>query len=123
MRGYMELIDFMKSLGDGILDYLPEDQRTRQLTIEEIIEQWMAKKSYFSALSLRKDVTTYIKLQRSGNFEVDEILSWYDLCFIPERFGVEEHIFLTSTLNLIDYHIEKKRKDFFVKCFGWLGYK
>lgn len=123
MRGYMELIDFMKSLGDGILDYLPEDQRTGQLTIEEIIEQWMAKKSYFSALSLRKDVTTYIKLQRSGNFEVDEILSWYDLCFIPERFGVEEHIFLTSILDLIDSHIEKKRKAFFGKCFGWLGYK
>ena len=121
MRGYMELIDFMKSLGDGILDYLPEDQRTGQLTIEEIIEQWMAKKSYFSALSLRKDVTTYIKLQRSGNFEVDEILSWYDLCFIPERFGVEEHIFLTSILDLIDSHIEKKRKAFFGKCFGWLG--
>ncbi|NWB90585.1 hypothetical protein HX776_13010 [Pseudomonas agarici] len=123
MRGYMELIDLMKSLGDGILDYLPEDQRTGQLTVEEIIDQWMAKKSYFSALSLRKDVTNYIKLQRSGNFEVDEILSWYDLCFIPERFGVEEHIFLTSILGLIDFHIEKKRKAFFVKCFGWLGYK
>ncbi|MGY2183772.1 hypothetical protein [Pseudomonas agarici] len=119
----MELIDLMKSLGDGILDHLPEDQRTGQLTVEEIIDQWMAKKSYFSALSLRKDVTNYIKLQRSGNFEVDEILSWYDLCFIPERFGVEEHIFLTSILGLIDFHIEKKRKAFFVKCFGWLGYK
>lgn len=75
MRGYMELIDFMKSLGDGILDYLPEDPKTGQLTIKEIIEQWMAKKSYFSALSLRRDVTTYIKLQRSGNSEADEILS------------------------------------------------
>lgn len=107
MRGYMELIDFMKSLGDGILDHLPEDQRTGQFTIEGIIEQWMANKSYLSALSLRKDVTTYMKLQQSGNFEVDEVLSWYDLCFIPERFGVEEHIFLASILGLIDSHIEK----------------
>lgn len=123
MRGYMELIDFMKDLGDGILDHLPEDQRTGQFTIEEIIEKWMAKKSYCSALSLRKDVATYINLQRCGNFAVDEILSWYDLCFIPERFGVEEHIFLTSILGLIDSHLEKKRKPFFVKCFDWLGYK
>ncbi|MCF5710771.1 hypothetical protein GIV19_26480 [Pseudomonas syringae] len=119
----MQLIDFMRELGDGILDHLPEEQRTGQLPTEEIIEQWMAKKSYFAALSLRRDVTTYIKLQRSGNLEVDEILSWYDLCFIPERFGIEEHIFLTSILDLIDSHIEKKRKAFFAKCFGWVGYK
>lgn len=43
MRGYMQLVDFMKELGDGILDYLPEDQRTEQLSVEVVIEQWMAK--------------------------------------------------------------------------------
>ncbi|WP_256669383.1 hypothetical protein [Pseudomonas sp. MN1F] len=84
MRGYMQLVDFMKELGDGILDYLPEDQRTKQLSVEGVIEQWMAKKSYFSALALKRDIATYIALQKSGNFTVDEILSWYDLSFIPE---------------------------------------
>lgn len=123
MRGYMELIGFMKDLGDGILDYLPEDQRDGQLSVEEIIERWMVKKTYCSALSLRKDITTYIKLQRSGDFSVDEILSWYDLCFIPERLGVEEHVFFTGILDLIDFHIEKKRKAIFVKYFGWIGYR
>jgi hypothetical protein len=38
MRGYMELIDFMRDLGDGILDHLPEDQRLEILTTEEILE-------------------------------------------------------------------------------------
>ncbi|WP_254152242.1 hypothetical protein [Pseudomonas syringae] len=86
----------MKALGDGILDHLPEDQRAGQLSVEEIIEQWMSSKSYRSSLSLRKDIVTYIRLQESGDFSVDEILSWYDLCFIPERLGVEEHVFLAE---------------------------
>ncbi|NAS98381.1 hypothetical protein CU665_04585 [Pseudomonas syringae pv. actinidifoliorum] len=123
MRGYMELVDFMKALGDGILDYLPEDQRVGQLTVEEIIERWMSNKSYCSACRLKNDVVNYIKLQSSGDLSVDEILSWYDLCFISERFGVEEHIFFTGILKSIDVHIETKRKAIFVKCFGWIGYR
>jgi len=123
MRGYMELTDFMKHLADGILDYLPDDQRVGQLSIATIIEKWMAEKSYFSALSLRKDVASYINLQKSGDFKVDEILSWDDLCFIHERFDVEEHIFFTAIFGLIDCHVEKKRKSLLAKYFGWLGYR
>ena len=123
MRGYMQLVDFMKELGDGILDYLPEDQRTEQLSVEGVIEQWMAKKSYFSALALKKDIATYIELQKSGNLTVDEILSWYDLSFIPERFGVEENIFFTGILGTIDSHIAKKKKALLTHFFGWLGYR
>ena len=41
MRGYMEFIDFMKHLADGVLDYLPEDQRVGQLTVDQVIEEWM----------------------------------------------------------------------------------
>ncbi|MEE4575046.1 hypothetical protein V2L07_19910 [Pseudomonas alliivorans] len=113
----------MKELSDGILDHLPEDQRVGQLTVEEIIEKWMSNKSYCSSRSLRKDIETYIKLQKSGDFSVDEILSWYDLCFIPERFGVDEHVFFSGILKSIDFHIEKKKKAFFVRFFSWAGCK
>ncbi|KPY11212.1 hypothetical protein G0D98_25160 [Pseudomonas savastanoi pv. phaseolicola] len=123
MRGYMELISFMKELSDGILDHLPEEQRVGQLTVEEVIEKWMSSKSYCSSLSLRKDIETYISLQKSGDFSVDEILSWYDLCFIPERFGVDEHVFFSDVLKSINFHMEEKRKFFFIKYFGWLGFK
>ncbi|WP_256737562.1 hypothetical protein [Pseudomonas sp. dw_358] len=119
----MQLIDFMRELGDGILDHLPEEQRIGILDIEKIVENWMLRKSYLQALSLKKDITTYADLYKTGDYAVDEILADYDLCFIPERFGVEEHIFLTSILGLIDFHIEKKRKAFLMKYFGWLGYK
>lgn len=108
MRGYMELISFMKELSDGILDHLPEEQRVGQLTVEEVIEKWMSSKSYCSSLSLRKDIETYISLQKSGDFSVDEILSWYDLCFIPERFGVDEHVFFSDVLKSINFHMEEK---------------
>lgn len=123
MRGYMQLIDFMRELGDGILDHLPEEQRIGILDTEKIVENWMLRKSYLQALSLKKDITTYADLYKTGDYAVDEILADYDLCFIPERFGVEEHIFLTSILGLIDFHIEKKRKAFLMKYFGWLPYK
>ncbi|WP_227449367.1 hypothetical protein [Pseudomonas syringae] len=113
----------MKALSDGLLDYLPEDQRAGQLTVEEVIGQWMSSKSYYSSLSLRKDIVTYIRLQKSDDFSVDEILSWYDLCFIPERFGVEEHVFFSGILKSIDSHIEKKKKSFFAKYFSWAGCK
>lgn len=113
----------MKHLADGILDYLPDDQRVGQLPIGTIIEKWMAEKSYLSALSLRKDVASYISLQKSGNFSVDEILFWYDLCFIHERFDVDEHIFFTAIFGLIDYHVERKKKSLIAKYFGWLGYR
>ncbi|UFI45185.1 hypothetical protein KP808_00490 [Pseudomonas savastanoi] len=123
MRGYMELISFMKALSDGLLDHLPEDQRVEQLTVEEVIEQWMSEKSYYSSLSLRKDIVSYIRLQESGDFSVDEILSWYELCFISERFGVEEHVLFSGILKSIDSHIEKKNKSFLVKYFSWAGCK
>ncbi|CAM3398253.1 hypothetical protein BZK31_26105 [Pseudomonas floridensis] len=123
MREYMELISFMKELSDGILDHLPEEQRVGQLTVEEVIEKWMSSKSYCSSLSLRKDIETYISLQKSGDFSVDEILSWYDLCFISERFGVDEHVFFSDVLKSINFHIEEKRRFFFIKYFGWLGFK
>ncbi len=123
MHGFMELIDFMKHLADGVLDYLPEDQRVGQLTADQVLDEWMKGKSYFAARSLRNDLKSYIKLYKSGDYSVDEILSWYDLSYIPERFGCEEWELFTSILCSIDSHIERKRKHFLVKCFGRLGYR
>jgi hypothetical protein len=82
-----------------------------------------ASKSYFAARSLRNDLKSYIKLNMSGDYSVDEILSWYDLSFIPERFGCEEWELFTSILCSIGAHIERKRKDLFIKGFGWLGFR
>ena len=54
MRGYMQLIDFMQGLGDGILDHLPEELRVGVLSVEEIVNLWMQRKSYFQALSFKE---------------------------------------------------------------------
>ncbi|SET65819.1 hypothetical protein [Pseudomonas graminis] len=123
MRGYTQLIDFMQDLGDGILDHLPEEQRVAILSVEDIVELWMQRKSYLQALSLKKDIVTYAKLDEAGDYSVDQLLDDFDLCFIPERFGCEDHIFLTGILDLINLHIEKKRQGMLVKYFGWLGYQ
>ena len=123
MRGYMQLIDFMQDLGDGILDHLPEELRVGVLSVEEIVNLWMQRKSYFQALSLRRDIISYAKLYEAGDYSVDEVFDDFDLCFIPERFGCEEHVFLMELLGLIDFHIEKKRRGLLLKYFGWMGYR
>ncbi|MNJ30454.1 hypothetical protein D3C77_250520 [compost metagenome] len=123
MRGYMELLDFMRDLADGIQEHLPEDQRTGQLSVEEIIDQWVEKKSYFAALSLRKDIATYAKLYEVGDYSVDQLLSDYDLCFIPERFGCDNTVFLAKVRGVIDERIAKKKELLLKKYFRWLGYK
>lgn len=123
MREYMELIDFLKEVGDGILDHLPEKERVNILTAEEIIKQWMQRKTYLQALSLRKDIVSYTKLHERADYSVDEVFADFDVCFIPERFGVDEPTFLTGILGSIDAHIKEKEKALLVKYFGWLGYK
>lgn len=123
MRGYMQLIDFMQDLGDGILDQLPEELRVGVLSVEEIVKLWMQRKSYFQALSLRRDIISYAKLYEAGDYSVDEVFDDFDLCFIPERFGCEEHVFLIGLLGLIDFHIEKKRRGLLLTYFGWMGYR
>ena len=121
MRGYMQLIDFMQGLGDGVLDHLPEELRVGVPSVEEIVDLWMQRKSYFQALSLRRDIVSYAKLYEAGDYSVDEIFDDFDLLFIPERFGCEEHVFLAGLLGVIDFHIEKKRRDLLLKYFGWMG--
>ncbi|MFP3922451.1 hypothetical protein [Pseudomonas sp. W5-36] len=114
----MQLIDFMQDLGDGILDHLPEELRVGVLSVEEIVDLWMQRKSYFQALSLRRDIISYAKLYEAGDYSVDEVFDDFDLCFIPERFGCEEHVFLMGLLGLIDFHIEKKGGTFFLNILG-----
>lgn len=66
MRGYTQLIDFMQDLGDGILDHLPEEHRVAILSVEDIVELWMQRKSYLQALSLKKDIGPTQSLMRQA---------------------------------------------------------
>jgi hypothetical protein len=43
MRSYHQLFSFMCDLGDGIQDHLPEEMRTEQLAVEEIVNLWVDK--------------------------------------------------------------------------------
>lgn len=123
MRRYTELLHFLVELSDGLLDHLPEEQRIGQLTVAEIVARWMANKSYFAAVSLRKDIVTYADLSRSGDYSVDQLLSDMDLDFVSDRFGCDVDVYLSGILGLIDFHTEKKRKDLLLKYIGWLGYQ
>lgn len=73
MRSYMELIYFLRDLGDGIQDHLPEELRTGQLPLNVIVDQWVDKKTYFAIRSLEKDILSYIEKYKVGDFSVDQI--------------------------------------------------
>ncbi len=70
MRSYMELIYFMRELGDGIRDHLPEEQRTAQLSLDQIVAQWVDNKSCLAIRSLEKDISSYIKKSSGGTFRL-----------------------------------------------------
>ena len=52
MRGYMQFLDFMRELGDGIQDHLPEEQRTSVLTLDEVVTNWVDGKTCLEIRSL-----------------------------------------------------------------------
>lgn len=101
MRSYMELIYFMRELGDGIQDHLPEEQRTAQLSLDQIVAQWVDNKSCLAIRSLEKDISSYIKKSSGGDLSVDQIFFDFDLLFIPERFGCEEPELLGEVLLIL----------------------
>jgi|ERR1700712_3197119 len=123
MRGYMELIDFMRDLGDGIQDHLPEEQRTSQLSLEKIVEEWVDKKSYFAIRSLEKDIVSYVKKYNAGDYAVDQIFSDFDLVFIPERFGCEESVLLEKVLLLMAMRVHSKNRTPLNDFYIWLSAK
>lgn len=120
MRGYMQLLDFMRELSDGIQEYLPESQRTAILTLDEIVDSWVEKKSCMAIRSLQKDIVSFVKKDEAGDGSVYEILSWYDLLFIPERFGCEEPELLLIVLSMIKKRVSEQNRSVAGDVWRWV---
>jgi hypothetical protein len=123
MRGYMELVDFMGDVSEGIQDHLPEDQRCCQRSLDDIVESWVGGKKYWAIKSLEKDLESYGKKHSAGDYSVDEILSYYDLLFIWDRFGCEEVEWLNQVLAMIRRVVRDKKRSYFNDARLWIGGK
>ncbi|RJX81515.1 hypothetical protein [Pseudomonas sp. LS-2] len=123
MRSYMELIYFLRDLGDGIQDHLPEELRTGQLPLNVIVDQWVDKKTYFAIRSLEKDILSYIEKYKVGDFSVDQILFDFDLLFIPERFGCEEPELLGEVLLMLKARVVDRKRSVLKDLAAWLRSK
>ena len=123
MRSYMELIYFMRDLGDGVQDHLPEEQRIAQLSLEEIVAQWVDNKSYLAIRSLEKDISSYIKKSSVGDLSVDQIFFDFDLLFIPERFGCEEPELLGEVLLILKARVVNTNRSVLKDFSAWLRSK
>lgn len=75
MRGYMQFLDFMRELGDGIQDHLPEEQRTSVLTLDEVVTNWVDGKTCLEIRSLEKDIASFLKKDQAEDYSVYELLS------------------------------------------------
>jgi hypothetical protein len=119
----MELIYFMRDLGDGVQDHLPEEQRIAQLSLEEIVAQWVDKKSCLAIRSLEKDISSYIKKSSVGDLSVDQIFFDFDLLFIPERFGCEEPELLGEVLLILKARVVNTNRSVLKDFSAWLRSK
>ena len=119
----MELIHFVKALGDGVQDHLPEVQRTAQVPLAEVVNKWVDAKSWVAIRSLEKDISSYIKKVGMGDFSVDRIFFDFDLLFIPERFGCEEPVLLGEVLLMLRGRVVDTERSLFSDLGGWLRSK
>lgn len=123
MRGYMQFLDFMRELGDGIQDHLPEEQRTSVLTLDEVVTNWVDGKTCLEIRSLEKDIASFLKKDQAEDYSVYELLSWYDLLFIPERFGCEEPEVLITVLPMIKKRVVEGKRSILDDFKRWLTRK
>lgn len=119
----MELIYFMRDLGDGVQDHLPEEQRIAQLSLEAIVAKWVDNKSCLAIRSLEKDISSYIKKSSAGDLSVDQIFFDFDLLFIPERFGCEEPELLGEVLLMLKARVVDTNRSVLNDFSAWLRSK
>ncbi|WP_296178190.1 hypothetical protein [Pseudomonas sp. UBA1879] len=123
MRGYMQLIDFMRALSDGVQEYLPEAQRTAIQSLDEVVDCWMEKKSCLAIRSLERDIVSFIKKDEAGDGSVYEMLSWYDLLFALERFGCDETVLLLKVLSMIRKRVSEEGRSVTDDIWRWMKRK
>lgn len=123
MRGYVQLVDFLRELSDGIQDHLPEDQRTTILSLDEVVTLWVRRKSRVAIRSLEKDIASFVEKDEANDDSVYEILFWYDLLFIPERFGCEEPELLLVVLSMIKQRASEESRSVADDVWRWMKRK
>jgi len=120
MRSYNQLFSFICDLGDGIQDHLPEEMRTEQLAVEEIVNLWVDKKSYLAIKSLKKDILTYVKKCEESDFSLDAIFPYDDfLLFIPERFDCDESVLFSQVLPMIEHRELETNRSLLTDIVTW----
>jgi hypothetical protein len=102
---------------------LPEEQRTAPLSLDQIVAQWVDKKSCLAIRSLEKDISSYIKKSSVGDHSVDQIFFDFDLLFIPERFGCEEPELLGEVLLILKARVVNTNRSVLKDFSAWLRSK
>jgi len=110
----------MGDLSEVMQDHLPEELRAAPLTLDEIVDRWVARKSYLAIRSLEKDILSYAKKFAAGDYSVDELLELEDLLFIPERFGCDGPELLLLALLIIKKRMAVQRRSVLDDIRRWL---
>lgn len=118
---YESLSGFLYDLGDGVGEFLPEEQKVelRRLSLEEIVRGYIDRRSILSAFLLKRQIKTYIKVNMAvdGLEYVDPPFN-QDTSFPEDYFEGDLHVFLNSVLNLLDSEIKTRRCTFLLRLIG-----
>jgi hypothetical protein len=110
----------MCDLGDGIQDHLPEEVRTEQLSVEEVVILWVDKKSYLAIRSLKRDMMAYLKKCDEMDYSLDAIFPYDDnLLFVLERFGYEESVLFSQVLPMIQQREAETHRSLLADLVKW----
>lgn len=124
MSRYTHLHSFMFEVGDGVGEFLTEEEKKhfKPLTLPEIVKDSFGKGDALSLLHtliLKRQIKHYIKhhMTPEGLEYVDPPFG-QDTSFAEDYFEGDLYTFLTEVLALFDKEIDIRRKRFFSKLIG-----
>lgn len=124
MSKYMHLHSFMYEVGEGVGEFLSDDEKKhfQPLTLPEIVKDSFGEGGVLSlvhAIILKKQIAHYIKnhMGAEGLEYVDPPFD-QETSFAEDYFEGDLYTFLTSVMELLDSEMKARRRKFFSGLIG-----
>ncbi|AZE99913.1 hypothetical protein C4J95_2451 [Pseudomonas orientalis] len=124
MSKYMHLHSFMYEVGEGVGEFLSDDEKKyfQPLTLSEIVKNSFGKGGVLSlvhALILKKQIAHYIRshMGAEGLEYVDPPFG-QETSFAEDYFEGDLYTFLTGVMELLDSEMKARRRKLFFRLIG-----
>lgn len=115
---YMFLSGFMYEVGDGVGEYLAEEEKDyyTPMTLKDIVREYSIGRNVLNFFLLKRDIKKYIK-SNMGPDGLEYVYPPFDqeTSFPEDYFEGDLYVFLTSVLDLLDSEIKLRLRNIFVR--------